>query len=225
MIRHASRISARRTFELLRLVSVALLVGAHSAAAATCLTPEVGRVLSDLVAAGALQRALGDDLRLTGGNVGGNQIQLDIEDRAQRAYALVLAIPASRNGLPDGAGRRFAYYLDASPQPPQPAARAALLAAAAIVDAAVPDTALQPCSQPETDAAPKAPPAADSAVEPGMTSTSPNPPPSAHRVPRAFALAGAVAQLAALAAAIFFGVRVVGSPPATAPRSDEDAAA
>jgi hypothetical protein len=183
----------------------------------------VERALGPLVEGGGLQSALGKEFRLTRGDIGGNRIELEIQDQAQRPYGLVLALPESRSAPPDGAGLRFAYYLDPAAAS-NPSAKTALLAAGAIIDRAVPDTALQPCSQQlarsgaEVEGAPDAaPPAAAGAP----SADNPQPPPH-RRYPLALALGSAIAQIAVLLVAILYGVWAVASLPAVAMQSDDE---
>ncbi len=216
----------RRTCQLLRLACLVLLsgvaVGARAESASRCLTPEVEHALGPLVEGGGLQSALGQDFRLTRGDIGGNQIELEIQDQAQHPYGLVLALPESRSGPSDGAGLRFAYYLDPAAAS-NSGAKAALLAAGAIIDRAVPDTALQPCSQPAVrEAGVGAAPDGATVPVAGATSTdnAAGRPPG--RCPRALALGSAVAQIAVVLVAILYGVWAVASlPPVDAGQSGD----
>jgi len=149
-----------------------------------CLTPDAGRALQALVAAGALQPVLANEFTLLRGDVGGDRIELEIEDAAHQPYGITLALPGTRSGTPDGHGQRFLFYLKAPASPPSPRARAALLAVAALFDGAVPDSALAPCG--------------------GGDET-----PTERRYPRALVLAGAALQVLAIAAAILFGLRAI----------------
>jgi hypothetical protein len=193
---------------------VALLGGAPLAGGdvpARCLTPEVGRVLGDLVAAGGLQRALGTEFVVASGQIGGDRIELRIQDRDQVTYALALALPESTHDHPDGIGRRFAFYVDTSSNPMGPSVKAALLAVAAIVDQAIPDTAFQQCSQPGAGRANEFGSEHEPAVQPPARSdTGPAVPDHGpHRYPRVLALAGAMGEIVILTVAIVFGTRAL----------------
>jgi hypothetical protein len=216
-----------RTSPLRRLAGLVVLAGLAAAARAEstgrCLTPEVEQALGPFVGGGALSPVLGKEFRLTRGDIGGNQIELEIQDQAQHSYVLDLALPESRSAPPDGAGRRFAYYLDA-PAASNPGAKAALLAAASILDQAVPDTAIQPCSQPAVGEA-EVGGAPDRGAVPVAGSTNTDQPQArpADRYPRALALGSAVAQIAILLVAIVYGMRVIASmPPVPGAQSDDE---
>jgi hypothetical protein len=151
-----------------------------------CLTPEAGSAMNDLVATGALKPVLGDDLVLASGAVRGDQIELGFQDRQSRSIALTLALPGAKSGEPDGRGERFLYYLSA-PADLTPAVRTKMLAAAALFDGAIPDTALRRCAGGE---APKADP----------------------RYPRSIALGSAVVELMIVLVAVVFGLRATRTP-------------
>lgn len=218
-----------RTCQLLRLACLVVLSGlavaVRAQSASRCLTPEVEHALGPLVEGGGLQSALGQEFRLTRGDSGGNQIELEIQDQAQHPYGLVLALPESRSGPSDGAGLRFAYYLDPAAAS-NPGAKAALLAAGAIIDRAVPDTALQPCSQQpagseaDVDNAPAVAPPAEAGAQ-SANSSQPRP---QRRYPLALALGSAIAQIAVVLVAILYGVWAVASLPAVDAAQSDDGA-
>lgn len=151
---------------------------------ARCLTPEAGRTLTDLVAAGGLQPVLRSDFTLVRGDIRVDQIELEIRDQAQHSYGIALALAGSRGGAPDGQGRNFLFYLTPSPEPPNERARTALLAVAAVFDEAIPDTAIQSCSGKDT-------------------------PSGERRYPRTLSLAGAVVDVLIVLTATVFGLCVV----------------
>lgn len=148
-----------------------------------CLTPEAGRAMSDLVAAGALAPVLGSDLTLARGDVRGDQIELVFHDQAQHSYSITLALPGAKTGQPSGKGARFLFYVDPSPDM-NPRVVDTMLAAAALFDGAIPETALQRCAGAD---APQADP----------------------RYPRAIALGSAVAEVLIVLFAIVFGLRAI----------------
>jgi len=148
-----------------------------------CLTPAAGAALTDLVAAGGLQPVLQDEFTILRGDVGGQQIELEIEDRIHHSYGITLALPGSKSGRPDGQGQRFLFYL-APTSSPNPRATTALLAAASLFDGVIPDTALARCSE-------GGEPHAD------------------RRYPRALILASAVMDVVIVLAAILFGLRAI----------------
>jgi hypothetical protein len=148
-----------------------------------CLTPDAGRAMSDLVAAGALTEVLGDDLVLARGDVGGDRIELRFQDPQQRSHTITLALPGAVSGQPDGKGARFLYYVSATADL-TPAIRSTMLAAAAVFDGGIPETALRRCAGAE---APKADP----------------------RYPRSIALGSALLELMIVLAAVVFGLRAL----------------
>ena len=153
-----------------------------------CLTPAAGRVLEELVAAGALRPVLGNELTLERVDLTADQIELGIQDRNGHSYLITLALRNSMGSTPDGKGTHFLFYLAASPDPPNLQAKTALLAAAALFDQAVPATLLERCS--------------GDGERRGED----------RRFPRALILASAIFEVAALVGAILFGVRVLRRP-------------
>jgi hypothetical protein len=151
---------------------------------AKCLTPDAGRTLTELVAAGRLQPVLPSDFTLVRGDIRADQIELEIRDQAQHSYGIALALAGSRGGTPDGQGRNFLFYLTPSPESPNERAAQALLAVAALFDEAIPDAAMQSCSGKDA-------------------------PRGERRYPRTLSLAGAVVDVLIVLAATVFGLRVV----------------
>jgi hypothetical protein len=149
-----------------------------------CLTPAAGAALTRVVAAGGLQPVLQDEFTIVRGDVGGQQIELEIEDRIHHSYGVTLALPGTKSGRPDGEGQRFLFYLTPTTAP-NPRATTALLAAAALFDGAIPDTALAQCSG-------------------GGGETHAD-----RRYPRALALASALADVVIVLAATLFGLRAI----------------
>lgn len=152
---------------------------------ARCLTPDVGTAMSQVVASGALKPVLTSDLALTRGNVGGQEIEIQIEDSSHQAYTLTLALPGARADEPAGRGTRFWFYLAPS-NPTNARARDALLALAGLFDAAIPETALVACGgrdQPREDP----------------------------RYPRSLALGSAVVEALIIIVALIFGLRAIRS--------------
>jgi len=111
------------------------------------LTPAVSRVLQD-VAGRSLPPLLRGAFTVFRLDVGGDAIELAIQDRNANAYAITLALSeVARSDPPDGRGRTFLFYLSAPQGPANAAATEALLAAASLFDQAVTDDApigLQP---------------------------------------------------------------------------------
>lgn len=110
-----------------------------------CLSPAAGQAMSDLVATGALQSVLGGDFTLAGGKLSGDQIEVAVQDDAQRSYIVTLALPGVKEGDADGQGERFVFYLGAA-NPPNPRAANVLLELAARFDRAIPDSAFERCA-------------------------------------------------------------------------------
>lgn len=108
-----------------------------------CLTPDAGRAVNELGDTGRVAAALPEGWSLTGGVIRSDAIVLTVGDRLGHTYGVTLALPGARGGSPDAHGRVFAFHLTDSPPL---AARDALLGLATLFDAAVPGTALQPCS-------------------------------------------------------------------------------
>lgn len=148
-----------------------------------CLTPAAGTAMSELVGSGALQPVLGSYFVLKRGNVGGDHIEIEIEDHTHATYGLTLALPGTKTGEPAGRGARFWYYL-APTNAPDPRAAEALLALAQRFDAAIPEAALAPCAG-----------AGPSREEP--------------RYPRALALGSAWLGVMVLLGTIVYGVRAL----------------
>ncbi len=175
-----------------------------------CLTPSAERVLRETITQPAFRRVLEDALTLERVHMHDDQIELEVRDRTDHRYGITLVLPESKRGEPDGTGSRFLFYFAPAPFPLPPRTRAALVAAAAIVDRAIPDAALVQCSQAPVDdkqAEKEAP------NEPGVPSTA-HPqnrgqPPSEHRYPLALALTSAGLQVLVVLAAVSFGLRVV----------------
>ena len=162
-----------------------------------CLTPAAGTAMSQVAASGALQPILGNDLTLKRGNVGADTIEIEIEDPSHQASVLTLALPGTRTEEPTERGTHFWFYL-ASSNPPNPRMQQSLLAMAKLFDAAIPETALAPCSgsnQPKEDP----------------------------RYPRSIALGSAVAEVLIIIIAVLYGLRAIkrweGAPPGEPPRT------
>ena len=108
-----------------------------------CLTPEAARVMSELVARGALRPVLGQEFTLERGDVRGSEIELEIRDGAGQSSSIVLTLAGSSGGRADGQGRLFRFYLQSTASS---RAAQALLEVAALFDQAIPDTALERCA-------------------------------------------------------------------------------
>jgi len=180
-------------------VGLAAMFLPAEAADRKCLTPAAGQALSDLVASGKIQAALTSEFSFVGGDVRGRRIDVEIQDREKRSYAVTLALPpAEERGEPRARGRQFLFYLPPSASPPSPRATDALLAIAGLFDQAVPETALAPCPE----------------LDPSTTHRAAGErPPGEPRVPRAVALVSAVVQVLALLAACLNAVRIVAAEP------------
>lgn len=107
-----------------------------------CLTPDAGRALNELREAGRIAAALPAGWTLTGGEIGSDAIVVEVADRDGRRHRITLASSRAGGPRPDAHGRTFAFLLG----DPPPAARDALLALATLIDRAIPDAALRPCS-------------------------------------------------------------------------------
>ena len=168
---------------------VILLSGARAAptaAASTCLTPEVGKILGEIVAGGGLQPVLRDKFTLQGTAISADHIELHIADQQHQVYTITLAVPGSKPGTPDGEGSRFQFYLTTSPNDE---AATALLAAATVFDRAIPAAMLEGCAANDQHHTP-----------PGWD----------RRCPRALALSSAIVQVAIVLATVVFGLCSVG---------------
>jgi hypothetical protein len=163
-----------------------------------CVTPAANRVFEGLKAAGAFQRVVHDEFTLARVGAYPERIELEIQDAAHHPYAITLALRASKSGKPDGQGKHFLFYLEASASPPSAHATSTLLAAASLVDEAFPEAALERCA-------------------------GGNAPHHDRRYPRALILASAMVELLILIAAIVFGLRAIRSPGerSEAPRRDD----
>jgi hypothetical protein len=151
--------------------------------ATRCLTPASGEALQGAVAAGALQAALGEGFELSKGGIQPHHIDIEIRDGDGNAHVVRVAIRGSESAAADGAGGVFDFYLRDSAADPR--ARQALLAIAAAVDAAIPETTLERCA--------------------GAGA-----PHAERRYPRLLALSAAVLQVLVVTAALIFALRVLG---------------
>jgi hypothetical protein len=107
------------------------------------LTPEVGRMVQS-AAGNALQPLLDRGFTVTRLDINGDAIELEVEDADKHAHEVTLALRGSkRSAKPDGTGRQFVFYLSDPRGGADPAAHEALLATAARLDAAVPESALK----------------------------------------------------------------------------------
>ena len=177
---------------------------AHAESARRCLTPSAERVLRETLTQPAFRRVLENALTLERVHMHDDQIELEARDFTDHSYGITLVLPESRRGEPDATGGRFLFYFAPAAPPLPPQTRAALLAAAAIVDQAIPDAALVQCSQGPEEVA---------GNEPGVSST-PHPQnrgqvPSEPRYPLALALSSAAVQILVVLAAVSFGLRAV----------------
>lgn len=184
-------------------MSVAVLAHASMAyaqGAARCLTPEAGAALRTVAESGALAGALGPRLRLAKLNIAGATVEIVVSDAAQREHGISLALPEADRGTPDGQGRQLWYYLAAPRGDRSPDATRALLAAAALVDQALPPSAIVLCG-----GDPRPAPALETApIESGSS--------------RAHALVSAALQIAIVITAVWVGLSVTRSRDASPPR-------
>lgn len=118
---------------------------AAGAQSSRCLTPEAGLALQRVVATGALHGVLGPKLKLQKLNVTGQHVELAVSDERQREHGITLALPNATSGPADGQGRQFSYHLTPTADHPSEVANA-LLAAAALFDQAIPQTAIVSCA-------------------------------------------------------------------------------
>jgi hypothetical protein len=104
------------------------------------LTPAVAQVLQD-TAADALKPVTQRGFSVSRVDIHHDEIELEIQDRDDRLYAITLALPDSRGvpraAAPDGRGEKFLFYLTRTDATPNPEASTALLAAASNIDRAV----------------------------------------------------------------------------------------
>jgi hypothetical protein len=111
---------------------------------AHCLTAASSETLHHVFDNGDLTRALGG-LSLDGIGIHADRIDVEVHDEARRAQAIMLALHDIAGTRPDGRGGRFVFYIRRSAGAPSAAAATALLAAAQVIDGAIPDTAFAPC--------------------------------------------------------------------------------
>jgi hypothetical protein len=175
-----------------------------------CLTPALSKVFEDLAARGALQRVLHDQFTLERIDVRQNQIELEIKDEARQPYAITLTLLEVNNAKPDGRGRHFLFYLGTPAARPNPQARTALLAAAAVVDEAILENVLQLCAG--ADQAAQVEPQRETGFEPATRQGPQGQPPVEYGYPLGMALASAAAQVMVLVTATVFGLRTLRWP-------------
>ena len=161
-------------------VAVLTLASAPGVAATTrCLTPDAGRVVGDVLAAGAVQRHLPGGFTIENVEIGGQAIALTVLDPEQVRYQLTLTVAPTGKAGP----RRFVMAVgDGSRSPPRDVADA-LVAAAGVLEEAIPDSALADC--------------ASGADDPGGRAAGPGAPHALTASP-ALALASAGAELSRL---------------------------
>ncbi len=108
-------------------------VGSH-------LTPAVAQVLQE-TAADSLKPVTQHGFSVSRVDIHHDEIELEIQDRDDRLYAITLALPDSRGmpqaAAPDGRGQKFLFFLTRTDAAPNPEASTALLAAASNIDRAV----------------------------------------------------------------------------------------
>lgn len=145
-----------------------------------CVTPVVGEVFQTLVATQAFKPALGDAFTLQGGSASNDRLELVLQDARQQPHRITLALGNVRGLERVGSGHRFEFYLTVD-EAREATATQALLDAAAILDAAMPDAAFAACaSKEQSESDPMVP------------------------------LASAGAQTLVLLAAVIYGLRVLG---------------
>jgi hypothetical protein len=112
----------------------------HGESAGPHLTPAVAQVLQD-TAADALEPVTQHGFSVSRVDIHHDEIELEIQDRDDRLYAITLALPDSRGApraaAPDGRGQKFLFYLTHTDTAPNPEAATALLAAASNMDRAI----------------------------------------------------------------------------------------
>lgn len=113
-----------------------------------CLTPNAGQALNELREAGRIAAALPAGWTLTGGEIESDAIVVEVADRDGERHRVTLALSRAGGPRPDAHGRTFVFLLGDAP----PAARDPLLALATLIDGAIPDAALRPCSGHDADA-------------------------------------------------------------------------
>ena len=166
----------------------------HVAATTRCLTPDTGRVLRDVLATGAVQRRLPSGFSIENVEIAGQAIALSVLDPEQVRYELTLRVaPAEKTGR-----RRFTFAIGDGSHPPPRAVGDALVAAAGILDDAIPDALLADCSSSADDPGGRAA---------GTEGT------HALRLPPALALVSAVAEVSIIVAAIVFSLAAIAKRP------------
>ncbi len=172
-----------------------------------CITPAVDGVFVDLVRSDAFQRSLGDRFAVERADARGDHIDLLIRDVVDHhEHGVTLALTDSRGGTPDGEGTHFLFFLSDPPDRRDPAASSTLLALAALLDNAIPESALVRCSG-EDNAGPQG-------IQVEASSTVPGPDGlqgGERRYPLSLALASAALELGVVLAAIVFGLHAIRS--------------
>jgi hypothetical protein len=103
---------------------------------------------------------LGSSLSVQSLSLSGKRLELTVADDAPQRHTIALVLPEEASGQPDGQGQRFGFYFAPGSHPLDPDTRRALLAAAALLDQAIPDAALVDCSGPARREGEHAPPTA-----------------------------------------------------------------
>jgi hypothetical protein len=169
-------------------IGVGVRAGLERLLYARCLTPDAGAALNRLVESGRLASVLPREWTLTRGAVGSEEIGIEVRDPAQHLHAVTLALVERGDAAPDGRGRNLIFYLSPSASAADAPARPILLALAAAFDAAIPDSAIQPCAGKDA-------------------------PRGERRYPRRVALLGGLAEIAIVLAAIGYGLRALHTVP------------
>jgi hypothetical protein len=184
------------------LTILTLAIAPRVSATTRCLTPDTGRVITDVLATGAVQRRLPNGVAIENVEIGGQEIALSVLDPQHVRYEVRLQVaPTTRRAGKTG-GRNFTFAIADTPNPPAQELADALFAAAGLLDDGIPDSLLVDCSS--------------RAGDPGGRSGGPD---ASHALtlPPALALVSAVAEVSIIIAAIVFGIGAIARGPDTDP--------
>lgn len=161
-----------------------------------CLNPAAEHAVKGILDAGTLQAILADNgLTLTDIGLKANRIEVRATNGGGSIYGVDLVAGESRHPS-DGLGKTFVFHLHPT-SAPQDTAKV-LLAAAHLIDRAIPDTGFTECAGQSRSPPPAVPQAID-----GLRKPQP--------YPRSFALFSAMVQVLVLLAATVFGWRALPS--------------
>jgi hypothetical protein len=128
-------------------ICLAVLTTAPAVAATMrCLTPDTSRVITDVLATGAVQRRLPNGFAIENVEIGGHGIALSVRDPQHARYEVTLQAAPAAGRAGNSGGRNFTFALPDTSTPPRRDIAEALFAAAELLDAAIPDSVLVDCS-------------------------------------------------------------------------------